>query len=80
MQDRLQFSPEPSVFSSAFKELKIRIYTTIILPVVTHGHEIWSLTLRGEHRLRVKNGIFRVVTPCGCEEIPRYFFAAYVGC
>jgi hypothetical protein len=29
-----------------------RIYTTIILPVVLHGCEIW-LTLREEHRLRV---------------------------
>jgi hypothetical protein len=24
-----------------------------ILPVVLHGHETWSLTLRGEHRLRM---------------------------
>jgi len=28
-------------------------YTDIILPVVLHGHEIWSLTLREKHRLRV---------------------------
>jgi hypothetical protein len=32
---------------------KIRIYKTIILPVVLYGCETWSLTLRGEHRLRV---------------------------
>jgi hypothetical protein len=31
----------------------IRIYKTIILPVVLHGCETWSLTLREEHRLRV---------------------------
>ena len=35
------------------KNLKIRIYRTIILPVVLYGCEIWSLTLREEHRLRV---------------------------
>jgi hypothetical protein len=35
------------------KNLKIRIYKTIILPVVLYGCEIWSLTLREEHRLRV---------------------------
>jgi hypothetical protein len=32
---------------------KIRIYKTIIFPVVLHGHETLSLTLREEHRLRV---------------------------
>jgi hypothetical protein len=35
------------------KNLKIRIYKTIILPVVLYGREIWSLTVREEHRLRV---------------------------
>ena len=35
------------------KKLKIKIYRTIILPVVLCGCETWSLTLREEHRLRV---------------------------
>jgi hypothetical protein len=35
------------------KNLKIRIYKTIILPVVLCGCETWSLTLREEHRLGV---------------------------
>jgi hypothetical protein len=35
------------------KNLKIRIYKTIILPVVLYGCETWSLTLREELRLRV---------------------------
>jgi hypothetical protein len=35
------------------KNLKIRIYKTIILPVVLYGCETWSLTLREEYRLRV---------------------------
>jgi hypothetical protein len=35
------------------KNLKIRIYKTIILPVVLYGCETWSLTLREEQRLRV---------------------------
>jgi hypothetical protein len=35
------------------KNLKIRIYKTIILPAVLYGCEIWSLTLRVDHRLRV---------------------------
>jgi hypothetical protein len=35
------------------RNLKVKIYKTIILPVVLYGCEIWSLTLREEHRLRV---------------------------
>jgi hypothetical protein len=35
------------------KNLKIRIYNTVILPVVLYGCETWSLTLREEHRLGV---------------------------
>jgi hypothetical protein len=34
------------------KNLKIKIYKTVILIVVLYGCEIWSLILRGEHRLR----------------------------
>ena len=35
------------------KNLKNKIYTTIILPVVSYGCETWSLTLREECRPRV---------------------------
>jgi hypothetical protein len=35
------------------KYLKIRIYKTIVLPVVLYGCEFWALTLREEHRLWV---------------------------
>jgi len=39
------------------KKLKIKIYRTVILPVVLYGCETWSLTLRDERRLRVfENG------------------------
>jgi hypothetical protein len=34
------------------KNIKIKIYRTIILPVVLYGYETWSLTLREEDRLR----------------------------
>jgi hypothetical protein len=39
--------------SALSKNLKIKIYRTIILPVVLYGCETWSLTLREERRLRV---------------------------
>jgi hypothetical protein len=35
------------------KNVKIKIYRNIILPVVLYGGETWSLTLREERRLRV---------------------------
>jgi hypothetical protein len=35
------------------RNVKVKIYKTIILPVVLYGCETWSLTLREEHRLRV---------------------------
>jgi hypothetical protein len=35
------------------KNLKIRIYKTIIFLVIVYECETWSLTLREEHRLRV---------------------------
>jgi hypothetical protein len=42
------------------KNLKIKIYRTIILPVVLYGCETWSLTLREERRLRVlENRVLR---------------------
>jgi hypothetical protein len=42
------------------RNVKVKIYTTIILPVVLYGCETWSLTLREEHRLRVfENRILR---------------------
>jgi hypothetical protein len=47
------------------KSIKIRIYKTIILPVVLYGCEIWSLTLREEHRLRV---IGVTITKCKADK------------
>ena len=35
------------------KNLKIKIYKTIILPVVLYGCETWSLTLREERKLKL---------------------------
>jgi hypothetical protein len=42
------------------KSTKIRVYRTIILPVVLYGCETWSLTLREEQILRVfENRVLR---------------------
>jgi len=42
------------------KNLNIKIYKTVILPVVLYGCETWSLTSREERRLRVfENRVLR---------------------
>jgi hypothetical protein len=42
------------------RNLKVKIYKTIIVSVVLYGCETWSLTLREEHRLRVfENRVLR---------------------
>jgi len=42
------------------KNLKIKVYRTIILPVVLYGCDTWSLTLKEERRLRVfENRVLR---------------------
>jgi hypothetical protein len=46
--------------SRVSKNLKIKIYKTVILPAVLYGCETWFLTLREEHRLRVfENRVLR---------------------
>jgi hypothetical protein len=42
------------------KNVKVRIYKTIILPVVLYGCETLSLTVKEEHKLRVfENRVLR---------------------
>jgi hypothetical protein len=44
------------------KELKIKIYKTVILPVVLYGCETWSSAFGKEHRLRVfENRVLRKI-------------------
>jgi hypothetical protein len=52
------------------KNLKIRIYNTIILPVVLYGCETLSLTLREERRLEVfENRVLRRIFRQKREEV-----------
>ena len=47
-------------YSSLSKNLKIKIYRTIVLPVVLYGCETWSLTLWEERSLRMsENRVLR---------------------
>jgi hypothetical protein len=42
------------------RNVKVKIYKTVILPVVLYGLETWSLMLREEHKLRVfENRVLR---------------------
>ena len=46
------------------KNLKIKIYRTIILPLVLYGCETWSLTLREVRKLRLyENMVLRIFGP-----------------
>ena len=54
------------------KNLKIKIYRTIILPFVLYGCETWSLTLREERRLRVfENRVLRRIFGPKMDEVMR---------
>ena len=46
------------------KNTKIKIYRTIVLPLVVYGCETWLLTLREERRLRVfEDRVLRIFEP-----------------
>ena len=52
------------------KNLEIKIYRTIILPVVLYGCETWSLTMREKRRLRVfENRVLRRIFGPRKEEV-----------
>jgi len=53
MECLLSFSEESFVFQFAIQNLKIKIYRTIIFPVVLYGCATWFLVLREERSLRV---------------------------
>ncbi|KAJ4434569.1 hypothetical protein ANN_23131 [Periplaneta americana] len=50
--------------------MKVRIYKTVILPVVLYGCETWTLTLREEQRLRVfENKVVRKIFGAKRDEV-----------
>jgi len=58
----LSFGAESFVFQFATQNVRIRVYRTIILPVVSYRCETWSLQLREKHRLRLcENEVLRKV-------------------
>jgi len=63
-----------SLFSSSLlsKNIKIKIYIDIILPVVLYGCETWSLILREGRRIRVvENRVMRRIFGPKREEVTR---------
>jgi hypothetical protein len=52
------------------RNIKVKVYKTIILPVVLYGCETWSVTLREEHRLRVfENRMLRIIFSAKRDEV-----------
>ena len=67
----LSFGAEPLSSSLLSKNIKIKIYRTIILPVL-YGCETWLLILREERRLRVfENRVLRRIFGPKSDEIAR---------
>jgi hypothetical protein len=63
-----------SLWSSSLlsKNIKIKIYRTVILPFVVYGCETWSLALREERRRRVfENRVMRSIFGPKRDEITR---------
>jgi len=68
----LSFDAVSFVFQFAIKNLKIKIYRTIILHIVLYGCETWSLKLRKESRLRVfENRLLRKIFGPKRDEVNR---------
>ncbi|KAJ4434599.1 hypothetical protein ANN_23161 [Periplaneta americana] len=65
------YSVEKLLSSSLLsKNLKVRIYKTVILPVVLYGCETWTLALREGHRLRVfENKVLRKIFGAKRDEV-----------
>jgi len=60
------------------KNLKSKIYRTIILPAVLCGRETWSLTLREERRVRVfENRVLRRIFEPKRDEVTREWRKLY---
>jgi hypothetical protein len=54
------------------RNVKVKIYKTIILSVILYGCETWSLTLREEHRPWVfENGVLRRILGPNRDEVAR---------
>ncbi|KAJ4442563.1 hypothetical protein ANN_04150 [Periplaneta americana] len=71
MGNACYYSVEKLLSSSLLsKNLKVRIYKTVILPVVLYGCETWTLTLREEQRLRVfENEVLRKIFGAKRDEV-----------
>ncbi|KAJ4438510.1 hypothetical protein ANN_14455 [Periplaneta americana] len=70
MGNACYYSVEELLSSLLSKNLKVRIYKTVILPVVLYGCETWTLTLGEEHRLRLsENKVLRKIFGAKRDEV-----------
>jgi hypothetical protein len=55
------------------KNIQIKIYRNIILPLVLYGCETWSLTSKEEHRLRVlKSKVLKKIVGPKMDKVTRH--------
>jgi hypothetical protein len=68
--DLLLFCAESLSWGFLSRNLKFKLYRTVILPVLLYGCETWSLTLMEECRLWLfENGVLRSVFGSKREEV-----------
>jgi dihydrofolate reductase len=68
----LPFGSESFVIRLLSRNVKVKIYKTIILPVVLYGRETWTLMPREEHRLSVfENKVMRRIFGPKRDEVTR---------
>jgi hypothetical protein len=76
----LPFGSGSFVFPPASRNLKVKIYKTIILPFVLYGCKTWFLTLREERRLRVfENRVLRRILGPKRDEVTGEWRKSYRG-
>jgi hypothetical protein len=68
------------VFLLPSRNVRVKFYKIIILPVALFGCETWSITLRKEHRLRVfENRVLRRIFVLNRDEVTREWRKLYNG-
>jgi hypothetical protein len=68
----VSFSAESFVFQLLSRNIKIKIYRKVILPVVLYGCETWSVTFREECMLRIfENRVLRRIFGPKRDEVTR---------
>jgi len=75
----LSFRADSLVFKLLSKNIKIKIYRTVIFPVVLYRCETWSPTVSEKHRLRVfEKRVLRKISGPKKDKVTREWRRLYI--